>query len=233
MAPEVHVPVGPVTLTGELTVPTDAYGVVVFAHGSGSSRHSPRNQAVAERLRTRRAGTLLADLLSADEEDIDRDTGELRFDIGLLADRLVAMIDFIGGRPEAAGLPVGLFGASTGAAAALIAAARRPDVVRAVVSRGGRPDLAEGVLHQVQAPVLLIVGGADVPVLDYNRAAAARIRATCRLHVVPGGSHLFSEPGALEEVADHAAAWFGTYLAAVGDERILDGYPVGDDDWSR
>lgn len=204
------IPVGPVAVAADLELPDPAYGLVVFAHGSGSSRHSPRNRMVAERLRQLGFGTLLADLLTLDEESADRHTGHLRFDIDLLAERVVGIVDHV---PEAAaGLPVGLFGASTGAAAALLTAAQRPDVVRAVVSRGGRPDLAGAGLAAVTAPTLLIVGGADVQVLELNRQAARQIRAVCRLHVVPGATHLFEEPGALEEVAEQAAAWFTAYF---------------------
>ncbi|MGH3647033.1 MAG: dienelactone hydrolase family protein [Micromonosporaceae bacterium] len=231
MTVELSIPVGEATVAGDLQLPESPYGIVVFAHGSGSSRRSPRNRMVAERLQSRRFGTLLADLLSPEEEDADRLTGQLRFDIGLLAERLVAMIDTLGRRWDTERLPMGLFGASTGAAAALIAAANRPEVVRAVVSRGGRPDLAAGVLGTVTAPTLLIVGGADTHVLTLNRTAATAIRAVCRVHVVPGATHLFEEPGALDEVAEQAAEWFGTYLPAVAsDDTVLDGYPVGDDD---
>jgi pimeloyl-ACP methyl ester carboxylesterase len=205
------IPVGQVAVAADLRVPDPAYGLVVFAHGSGSSRHSPRNRMVAERLRQRGFGTLLADLLSPDEEAADRYTGHLRFDVDLLADRVVGIVDHL--PEEATRLPVGVFGASTGAAAALLAAARRPDVVRAVVSRGGRPDLAVAGLAAVTAPTLLIVGGADVQVLELNRQAARRIRAVCRLHVVPGATHLFEEPGAMEEVAERAAEWFDGYLS--------------------
>ena len=227
MAVELSIPVGEVALPGDLYVPESPYGIVVFAHGSGSSRHSPRNRMVADRLQARRFGTLLADLLTSDE-DSDR---RQRFDIGLLAGRLVAMVDTVGRRWDTERLPVGLFGASTGAAAALIAAAQRPQRVAAVVSRGGRPDLAYDALPQVQAPTLLIVGGADTQVLDLNKQAAMELRAVCRVHVVPGATHLFEEPGALEEVADVAAEWFGTYLpAAASDDEVLDGYPVGEDD---
>lgn len=226
MAVELSIPVGGVSIAGDLHVPASAYGIVVFAHGSGSSRHSPRNRMVADRLRARRFATLLGDLLSADEEERDRRTGELRFDIGLLATRLVGMIDTLGRRWDTEKLPVGLFGASTGAAAALIAAAQRPTAVHAVVSRGGRPDLAGDALDRVSVPTLLIVGGADPAVLGLNQDAAQRLRAVCRLHVVPGATHLFEEPGALDEVADRAAEWFGTYLPPAADdsETVLDGY---------
>lgn len=215
MTVELSIPVGEVALAGDLQVPDAAYGTVVFAHGSGSSRRSPRNRMVADRLYARGFATLLADLLSRDEEQLDRATGQLRFDIGLLADRLIAMVDTLARRWDTEGLPIGVFGASTGAAAALIAAAQRPELVRAVVSRGGRPDLAGGALDTVAAPTLLIVGGADPQVLQLNRQAAARIQAACRLHVVPGASHLFEEPGALDEVAEQAADWFTSHLPAV------------------
>ncbi|MFT2015341.1 dienelactone hydrolase family protein [Streptomyces sp. 796.1] len=196
------------TLTGDLALPAGARGVVVFAHGSGSSRRSPRNRAVAAVLGRADLATVLIDLLSADEERADRAGGELRFDIPLLARRVAAVVDRMGDRPETAALPVGLFGASTGAAAALTAAAERPDQVAAVVSRGGRPDLAGAALGGVRAPVLLVVGGADRHVLRLNEAAAQQLTGVCRLHVVPGAGHLFEEPGALEEVADAARDWF-------------------------
>ncbi|MGH3712722.1 MAG: dienelactone hydrolase family protein [Micromonosporaceae bacterium] len=225
MSVELSIPVGEATVAGDLHVPESPYGVVVFAHGSGSSRRSARNRMVAERLQERGFATLLADLLSPDEEQADQTTGRLRFDIGLLAGRLVAMVDTVSRRWDTEGLPIGVFGASTGAAAALIAAATRPETVRAVVSRGGRPDLAASALDAVAAPTLLIVGGDDTQVLRWNRESAARIQAACRVHVVPGAGHLFEEPGALDQVAEQAAAWFGTYLPAVADEVVLDGYP--------
>ena len=208
MAVELSIPVGEVALPGDLNVPESAYGMVVFAHGSGSSRHSPRNRMVAERLTERGFGTLLADLLTPDE---DRDRMR-RFDIGLLAARLTAMVETLDRRWDTEHLPIGLFGASTGAAAALIAAARLTHRVRAVVSRGGRPDLAFEALGQVTAPTLLIVGGADTQVLELNQRAAQALRTVCRVHVVPGATHLFEEPGALEEVADVAGDWFRGYL---------------------
>jgi putative phosphoribosyl transferase len=200
-----------VALDGDLAPPPAGGGVVLFAHGSGSSRHSPRNRSVAERLQRAGFGTLLLDLLTAGEEELDRRSRELRFDIGLLARRLVGAVDWLaarfGGEP-----PVGLFGASTGAAGALVAAAERPDRVAAVVSRGGRPDLAGRALERVTAPTLLIVGGADPQVLALNRQAAGRLAAEHRLEVVPGAGHLFEEPGALDEVARLAAAWFSDHL---------------------
>lgn len=196
------------TLTGDLALPAGARGVVVFAHGSGSSRRSPRNRAVAAALGRAGLATVLIDLLSADEERADRAGGELRFDIPLLARRVAAVVDRMGDQPKTAALPVGLFGASTGAAAALTAAAERPDLVAAVVSRGGRPDLAGAALGGVRAPVLLLVGGADQHVLRLNEAAAQQLTGVCRLHVIPGASHLFEEPGALEAVAAAARDWF-------------------------
>ncbi|EFE65378.1 conserved hypothetical protein [Streptomyces viridosporus ATCC 14672] len=208
----VTIPSGEADLTGDLVVPAGARGVVVFAHGSGSSRLSPRNRAVAEALRRAGFGTLLMDLLTGDEERRDSATAEYRFDIPLLARRLVDAADWLGRRPDTADLPAGLFGASTGAAAALVAAAERPGRVSAVVSRSGRPDLADAALPRVTAPVLLVVGGDDGTVLDLNRRAAEALRAEHAVHVVPGATHLFPEPGALEEVAGAAAGWFRDHL---------------------
>lgn len=196
----VHIDAGGVMLTGDLVLPPDARGVVAFAHGSGSSRHSPRNRAVARVLQDAALGTLLFDLLTEDE---DR-AAALRFDIPFLARRLVAAVDQLSARPDTALLPLGLFGASTGAAAALVAAAERPDAVRAVVSRGGRPDLAGDALAQVRAPVLLLVGGLDHEVLRLNEQAADALSAPWTLHVVPGATHLFEEPGTLPEAAASA-----------------------------
>jgi dienelactone hydrolase len=207
-----QVPAAGVVLDGDLSLPDSTAGVVLFAHGSGSSRHSPRNRAVAGALNRRGMATLLVDLLTADEERIDARTGQLRFDIGLLADRLVGIIDWLGARPETAALPVGLFGASTGAAAALVAAAKRPETVRAVVSRGGRPDLAGPALAEVNAPTLLIVGARDVTVLELNERASNAMRAPVGLRIIPGATHLFEEPGTLEQVAELAADWFGMHL---------------------
>ncbi|MEU5025968.1 dienelactone hydrolase family protein [Streptomyces milbemycinicus] len=195
-------------LVGDLVVPDGARGVVAFAHGSGSSRHSPRNRSVAETLQQARLGTLLFDLLTMDEERVDAITAEHRFDIPLLGRRLVAAVDWLGGHPATAALPVGLFGASTGAAAALVTAAERPERVRAVVSRGGRPDLAGGVLSRVRAPVLLVVGGEDHEVLRLNEQAAAMLAAPHSVHVVPGATHLFEEPGTLAQAAAAARDWF-------------------------
>ncbi|MGW0396005.1 dienelactone hydrolase family protein [Streptomyces sp. NPDC003042] len=205
---EVLVPADGSALAGDLAVPSQGT-VVVFAHGSGSSRHSPRNRTVAARLQRAGLGTLLLDLLTEQEERTDLATAEHRFDIGLLTSRLVAAVDWLATRPDTGRLPVGLFGASTGAAAALRAAAERPERVGAVVSRGGRPDLAgDDALERVQAPVLLIVGGFDQDVLRLNREAAERLRVPHRIEVVPGATHLFQEPGALGQVADLARHWF-------------------------
>ncbi|MCP2262558.1 Alpha/beta hydrolase family protein [Streptoalloteichus tenebrarius] len=209
-------PLGPGRLSGDLVVPADATGVVVFAHGSGSSRHSPRNRAVAEKLQDSGCATLLLDLLTPGEEEVDARTTELRFDIGLLADRLTTAVDRVAEWPNTRDRPVGLFGASTGAAAALVAAARRPDRVAAVVSRGGRPDLAGEALAAVRAPTLLVVGGHDTQVLQLNRQAAALLGGPHELSVVPGASHLFGEPGALAKVAELAAAWFREHLGGGG-----------------
>ncbi|HEY1378234.1 MAG TPA: dienelactone hydrolase family protein [Gemmataceae bacterium] len=210
----VRVRTGPVELDGTLAVPQSAAGVVVFAHGSGSGRHSPRNRFVARVLREAGLGTLLIDLLTAAEEAVDVRTAHLRFDIGLLAERVVGATDWLAGVEATAALPVGCFGASTGAGAALVAAAQRPERVRAVVSRGGRPDLAAEYLPRVQAPTLLIVGGDDEPVIGLNRQALDRLGSKEKgLHIVPGATHLFEEPGALEEVARLAADWFARHLA--------------------
>jgi putative phosphoribosyl transferase len=195
-------------LPADLTLPADPPAVVLFAHGSGSSRHSPRNRAVAGTLARAGLATVLVDLLTEAEELVD----ELRFDIGLLAWRLVAIVDRLGAQPATRGLPVGLFGASTGAGAALVAAAERPAAVCAVVSRGGRPDLAGASLPKVYAPTLLIVGSRDPAVLDLNRTAAQRLGGPHHLEVVPGATHLFTEPGALERVAVLAIGWFATHL---------------------
>lgn len=207
----VRIPADGTSLDGDLTVPDGARGVVVFAHGSGSSRHSPRNRQVATVLQDAGMATLLMDLLTAEEEEVDARTRELRFDIGLLAGRLVAATDWTNGHEATAALPVGYFGASTGAACALVAAVERPDVA-AVVSRGGRPDLAGAALEHVRAPTLLIVGGADEPVIGMNRDAMARMTSETRLEIVEGATHLFGEPGALEQVADLAADWFSRHL---------------------
>lgn len=210
----VRIPAGPVQLDGDLARPENASGLVLFAHGSGSSRFSPRNRFVARVLQEAGLATLLMDLLTPDEEALDERTAQLRFDIGLLADRLVYAIDWLGEQPETRALAIGLFGASTGAAAALIAAARRPEAVAAVVSRGGRPDLAGDALARVRAPTLLIVGERDAPVLALNHQAMRELRAEARLEIVPNATHLFEEPGALDEVARLARDWFRQYLPA-------------------
>jgi pimeloyl-ACP methyl ester carboxylesterase len=203
---------GPVALHGDLNVPEGAAGLVIFAHGSGSSRFSRRNRAVAGFLESSGFGTLLLDLLTSTEDARDEITREHRFDIDLLGRRVVAAVDWAHTRADVHDLAIGLFGASTGAAAALIAAAARPEQVRGVVSRGGRPDLADAALPFVQAPSLLIVGGDDAPVIEMNREAMRRMRAHAQLEIIPGATHLFEEPGALEEVARLAASWFGHYL---------------------
>jgi putative phosphoribosyl transferase len=209
---EVLVSAAGVELTGSLRWPEPASGIVIFAHGSGSSRLSARNRYVAGTLNEAGLGTLLFDLLTSEEERIDNQTRELRFDVGLLTERLVGAIDWMRAQASMAPAKIGLFGASTGAAAALLAAAERPQVIHAVVSRGGRPDLAGESLTRVRAPVLLIVGGRDTQVLALNRAAAAKLRAPHRLVVVPGATHLFEEPGALHNVAHLARAWFVQHL---------------------
>lgn len=198
-------------------MPAGATGVVLFAHGSGSSRHSPRNQFVARTIREVGIGTLLFDLLTPDEEAVDMTTRHLRFDIGLLAKRLVDATNWLKSKPETSRLGVGYFGASTGGAAALVAAAELGDEVGAVVSRGGRPDLAGDALPKVKAPTLLIVGGLDFEVIKLNQEAYARLRCEKELKIVPGATHLFEEPGALEEVARLAARWFRLHLHAADD----------------
>jgi dienelactone hydrolase len=208
----VRISAGPVELEGNLWVPENAAGVVLFAHGSGSSRHSPRNRYVAEVLRQGGLATLLMDLLTAAEEREDARTARLRFDINLLAQRLAGAIDWLVGNPATSHLRIGLFGASTGAAAALMAAVERPDAVGAVVSRGGRPDLALPVLDRVKAPTLLIVGSLDLPVIGMNREALDHLQAEKHLEIVPGATHLFEEAGTLEEVARLARDWFRTHL---------------------
>jgi putative phosphoribosyl transferase len=212
----VHIPVGPAMLEGDLALPAAARGVVLFAHGSGSSRLSPRNRCVAAALQEAGFATLLFDLLTADEEAVDVHTAHLRFDIGLLAGRLVGVTDWLEGQREMRDLAVGYFGASTGAAAALVAAAERSEVVRAVVSRGGRPDLAGRALGRVRAPTLLIVGGADRPVIGLNEQALEELTAEKQIAIVPGATHLFEEPGTLDEVARLAADWFRRHLAKGG-----------------
>jgi putative phosphoribosyl transferase len=209
----VEIPAGAVALTGDLVVPQASTGVVLFAHGSGSGRFSPRNRQVAAQLNEAGLATLLVDLLTKTEEAVDVRTGHLRFDIPFLADRLVAAAGWLSTYAKTKSLPVGCFGASTGGGAALVAAAMQPDVVKAVVSRGGRPDLAGEALSRVTAPTLLIVGEDDVPVAEMNERAMRQMKALTRLRVVPGASHLFEEPGALDEVALLAADWFVRHLA--------------------
>jgi dienelactone hydrolase len=215
----VRVQTGIVTLAGNLVVPEGASGVVLFAHGSGSSRLSPRNRAVARELSERGLATLLIDLLTSEEERIDAHTAQLRFDIGLLADRLAGAKEWLAKQPETRDLAIGYFGASTGAAAALVAAALRPEKIGAVVSRGGRPDLAGNLLPRVHAPTLLIVGGDDLPVIEMNRDALAQLTCKKRLEIVPGATHLFEEPGTLETVARLAGDWFLQHLAAPKPQR--------------
>jgi putative phosphoribosyl transferase len=209
----VRLQAGPVRLDGDLAAPAATHGVVLFAHGSGSGRHSPRNRQVAAALGRAGFATLLLDLLTAEEETVDRAGGRYRFDVELLAGRLLAAVDWLAAERRTAGLPVGLFGASTGAGAALLAAAERPEAVAAVVSRGGRPDLAGAALGRVLAPTLLVVGALDPQVLELNRTALDRLGAEAGLEVVPGASHLFEEPGTLERVAELAAGWFTRWLA--------------------
>jgi pimeloyl-ACP methyl ester carboxylesterase len=212
VAESVRIPVHGVELIGDLVVPDDALGVVIFAHGSGSGRKSPRNQSVARDLNERRFATLLLDLLTPDEVAIDEVTRHLRFDVGLLATRLVGVIDWTATRAAIAHLPLGVFGASTGAAAALVAAAGRPDQVSAVVSRGGRPDLVEKILGRVRAATLLIVGAEDQEVLALNEAAFHHLRPPKEMVLVSGASHLFEEAGTLEEVARLTIGWFEHHL---------------------
>ncbi len=218
--PTVYVPAGGARLAGELSVPKDAGGLVLFAHGSGSSRFSPRNQFVARALEHRGLATLLIDLLTPEEEALDRRTGHLRFDIPLLADRLVAIVEWFKRQPATSNLSIGIFGASTGGGAGLRAAAARPGDIAAVVSRGGRPDLAGGALPDVKAPTLLIVGGNDGPVIGMNRDAMPRMKGHVVLEIVPGATHLFEEPGALERVAELAAGWFAEFLAVTAKGNI-------------
>jgi putative phosphoribosyl transferase len=199
-------------LEGELSLSAAAAGVVIFAHGSGSSRHSPRNRYVADVLNEGGFATLLIDLLNADEQAVDQQTAQLRFDIPFLAERLVGITQWLGEQPHAEGLKMGYFGASTGAGAALVAAVEVPDLIHAVVSRGGRIDLAGSALARVEAPTLAIVGGADPVVLELNRKALAQMHCPRRLHMVPDAGHLFEEPGALQEVAALARAWFAEKL---------------------
>lgn len=212
----VLVPAAGVEIAGNLAVPDSPRGVVVFAHGSGSGRHSPRNRFVARGFNETGLATLLVDLLTEDEERADALTREHRFDISLLARRVSEAVDWLQQQPETKGLPVGLFGASTGAGAALVAAAQRREAVTAVVSRGGRPDLAGEALGVVSAPTLLIVGGLDEPVIDLNREAMSRMSAKTELQVIPGATHLFEEPGKLEKVVELARDWFEEHLRSRG-----------------
>ncbi len=217
---EVHIPAGDVTLGGELTVPEQPVGVVIFVHGSGSSRLSPRNQFVATSLQEYGLGTLLFDLLTQEEEANEYYTRHLRFDIPMLAERLLKATEWLRNQPLARDSAFGYFGSSTGAAAALIAAGQdREKIIGAVVSRGGRPDLATKALKAVRAPTLLIVGGRDLPVLDLNEAAFEAIRCEKVLRIIPGATHLFEEPGALEQVSRLAAEWFTQYLGKRGLEE--------------
>jgi putative phosphoribosyl transferase len=210
----VGVVTGTATLLGDLRLPEGARGIVLFAHGSGSSRRSSRNRHVARLFNEARLATLLVDLLTPDEEAVDQRTAHLRFDIGLLAERLVGATDWLARQTATRAMRIGYFGASTGAAAALVAAVERPHLIGAVVSRGGRPDLAAAALPRVVAPTLLIVGGNDPLVIELNRAALAQLRCEKRMVVVPGATHLFEEPGALDEVARLARDWFERHLGS-------------------
>lgn len=220
----VQIPIDRGVLQGDLSMPVGAHGVVIFAHGSGSSRHSSRNQFVARALQQRGLATLLIDLLTSQEERIDNVTAEYRFDIPLLARRLITIVDWLGSRSEQTGLPIVMFGASTGGGAALMAAAERPDRVRAVVSRGGRPDLAGSALPHVVAPTLLIVGGNDTAVIAMNRDAMRQMTCEVSLEIIPGASHLFEESGALARVAEVAGDWLNEVLESgdreIGDRRL-------------
>lgn len=216
----VRIPLGRVFLHADILVPDHAIGLVIFAHGSGSSRHSARNRMVAGTLGRHAFATLLVDLLTSDEALEDENTAQYRFDIPRLGQRVTGVIDWIAMRPELRHLPIGVFGASTGAAAALMAAADRPLIVRAVVSRGGRPDLAGAALDRVAAPSLFLVGSRDPEVLTLNHGAAAQMRAPAEVEVVPGATHLFEEPGTLELVAERAAAWFERHLPAHRPPRL-------------
>ena len=211
---EVQIQAAHAVLSGNLTIPDGAIALVLFAHGSGSSRHSPRNQFVARTLNDARLGTLLFDLLTRDEEALDMRTGEHRFNIGLLAQRLVHATKWAKQQQEIRDLPIGYFGSSTGGGAALVAAAEIPDDVGAVVSRGGRPDLAGDALPKVQAPTLLVVGGNDDVVIELNEMARDQMRCEVTLEIVPGATHLFEEPGALEKVAKFASDWFVNHVDA-------------------
>ena len=208
----IKIPVGNVVVEGNLTLPTDAKGIVLFAHGSGSSRFSPRNQFVAKVFNKAKIATLLFDLLTSEEEEEDIVTAEYRFNIDLLAERLIGATEWLKKDPKTQNLPFGYFGASTGAAAALIGAAKLPNDIAAVVSRGGRPDLAASYLPRVKAPTLFLVGGLDTEVIYLNRQAMAQMSAEKKLVIIPGATHLFEEPGKLEEVAKNSTDWFLRYL---------------------
>lgn len=210
---EVYIPVQAVILKGDLILPEKATSLVIFVHGSGSSRFSPRNQFVATTLNQVGFATFLFDLLTYEEGEIDEMTGDYRFNIELLSERLIKVTDWITANPETKKLNVGYFGASTGAAAALLAAAKRPKQIHAIVSRGGRPDLAEAGFENLQAPTLLIVGGNDYPVIQMNQAAAQKLRCVKKILVIPGATHLFEEAGKLEEVSEAAIEWFQKYLS--------------------
>ena|SRR5439155_9251136 len=210
---EIQIQAGGAVLFGELQIPEVAMTLVLFAHGSGSSRHSPRNQFVARTLNEAGLGTLLFDLLTPEEEGVDMRTGEHRFNIGLLANRLVHATRWTKQLEQTRDLRIGFFGSSTGGGAALVAAAKVPEYVGAVVSRGGRPDLAADALPNVEAPTLLIVGGYDDVVIDLNEMARDQMRCEVKLEIVPGATHLFEEPGALEQVAKFASDWFSLHLA--------------------
>lgn len=220
---QARIPAGAIVLDGDLTIPSGASGIAVFAHGSGSSRHSPRNRSVARVIREAGVGSLLFDLLTREEEAIDVFTRHLRFDIGLLTARLIEATRWLAGQEATRNLRVGYFGSSTGAAAALIAAAEMGEEIGAVVSRGGRPDLAGDALPLVKAPTLLIVGGHDETVIELNQDAYARLRCEKELRIIPGATHLFEEPGALEQVADFAAAWFKEHLQSLAAQRRVAG----------
>ncbi|TGC09505.1 dienelactone hydrolase family protein [Methanolobus halotolerans] len=210
----VKITIDSISLGGNLDIPGGAKGIVIFAHGSGSSRFSPRNRFVAGYLQGQGLATLLFDLLTPGEEEIDNQTAQFRFDIEMLAERLVAVTDWVVENPATANLKIGYFGASTGAAAALIAASERPGQTRAVVSRGGRPDLADRALANVKAPTLLIVGNMDSPVIEMNKWALERLDSEKRMELVRGATHLFEEPGTLEEAARLAGEWFSKYLGS-------------------
>ncbi|MBB2944252.1 pimeloyl-ACP methyl ester carboxylesterase [Actinoplanes lutulentus] len=211
---EERIEVGGVRLHGDLCLPEHPVGLIVFAHGSSDSRLSPRNQIVATELHEYGFATLLADLLTPEEELVDARTGQMRTDVGVLADRVIGLIDWARDNPPTAALTLGLFGASTGVGAALVAAAARPEAVRAIVSRGGRPDLAGPALLEVRAPTMFLVGEKDIEVLDLNEQARNTMRISAEMRVIAGASHLFSEPGALDQVAEEAAGFFQSHLAA-------------------